>query len=72
MGLMNYKFQFKEIFLGERSMQKFLMLLGYLILFFIVVLNYINFDISDAMIIILGIISAIFISLGIFLKDKEK
>ena len=53
-------------------MQKFLMLLGYLILFFIVVLNYINFDISDAMIIILGIISAIFISLGIFLKDKEK
>lgn len=69
---MNYKFQFKEIFLGERSMQKFLMLLGYLILFFIVVLNYINFDISDAMIIILGIISAIFISLGIFLKDKEK
>ncbi len=53
-------------------MQKFLMLLGYLILFFLVVLNYIDYDVSNVMIIILGIISAIFMGLGIFLKDKKK
>ena len=62
-----------EIYWGE-NMQKFLIRLGYFILFFLVLLNlnYIDFHISNGMIIILGMISAAFISLGIFLKDRGK
>lgn len=53
-------------------MGKLFSIIGYLILVFIILSNYINIQLSDTSIIILGIISAIFMSAGIFIKDKSK
>lgn len=53
-------------------MEKFLSIIGYLILVFIIVSNYINIELSNASVILLGILSAIFMSIGIFIKDKNK
>ena len=52
-------------------MEKFLKMMGYLILLFIVLSNHINIYLSDAIIILLGILSAIFICIGIFMNDKK-
>lgn len=53
-------------------MGKVMSLIGYLILVFIIASNYINIELSDTSIILLGILSAIFMSIGIFIKDKRK
>jgi len=50
-------------------MGKVMSLIGYLILVFIIASNYINIELSDTSIILLGILSAIFMSIGIFIKD---
>ncbi len=46
-------------------------MMGYLILVFIVLSNYININLSDAITIVLGILSAIFMCIGILIKDKK-
>ena len=53
-------------------MNKVFSLIGYLVLVFIVLSNYINIDLTDKSVIILGVVSAIFMSAGILLKDKKK
>ncbi len=52
-------------------MGKFLKMLGYLILLFLVVSNYININLSNAIIILLGILSAVFMCIGIFINDEK-
>jgi len=52
-------------------MGKFLKMLGYLILLFLVLSNRININLSNAIIILLGILSAIFMCIGIFIDDKK-
>jgi len=53
-------------------MGKILIIIGYLILFFIVLSNFINITLSDNSIIVLAVLSAIFMGIGIFIKDKKK
>ncbi len=52
-------------------MGKILKMLGYLLLLFLVLSNNINVSLSDASIIILGILSAIFMCIGILIDDKK-
>ncbi len=52
-------------------MGKVLSIIGYLILFFIVLTNFINIELSDASIILLSAVSAVLMVIGIFLKDKK-
>ncbi len=52
-------------------MGKFLKMLGYLILLFLVMSNYININLSNPIIILLGILSAVFMCTGIFIDDKK-
>lgn len=52
-------------------MGKFLKMLGYLILLFLLVSNHININLSNAIIILLGILSAVFMCIGIFINDKK-
>lgn len=52
-------------------MSKYLKMLGYLILLFIVISNYINIDLSSVIIILLGILSAVFMCVGIFIDDTK-
>ena len=52
-------------------MGKFLSIIGYLILVFIIVSNYMNIELSNTSVILLGILSAIFMSIGIFIRDKD-
>lgn len=47
-------------------------IIGYLILVFILLSNYINIELTDMSVIILAVVSAIFMILGILLKDKKK
>lgn len=47
-------------------------IIGYLILVFILLSNYINIELTDVSVIILAVVSAIFMILGILLKDKKK
>ncbi len=51
-------------------MEKFLKLIGYLILLFIVLSPHININLSNSAVILLGILSAVFICIGIFMNDK--
>ena len=53
-------------------MGKLFSCIGYLILVFIILSNYLNIQVSNKSIIFLGIISAIFMVVGIFIRDKEK
>ena len=53
-------------------MQKFFSIIGYLILVFIILSNYVNINLSDRSVIILGILSAIFMCIGILIKDKNE
>ena len=53
-------------------MGKLFSVIGYLILVFIILSNYINIQLSNTSIVFLGIVSAIFMIVGIFIKDKEK
>lgn len=53
-------------------MGKMFLIIGYLILGFIVLSNYINIQLSNTFVIILSIISAIFMIVGIIVKDKDK
>ena len=52
-------------------MGKFLSIIGYLILVFIIVSNYMNIELSNTSVILLGILSAIFMSIGILIRDKD-
>ncbi len=52
-------------------MGKFLKMFGYLLLLFLVLSNNINMSLSDPSIILLGILSAIFMCVGILI-DYEK
>ncbi len=53
-------------------MGKYLKMLGYLILLFLVISNYININLPDAVIVSLGVLSAIFMCAGIYISDTEK
>lgn len=53
-------------------MGKILSIIGYLILGFIVLSNYINIQLSTAIIILLSVISVIFMVVGILTKEKIK
>ena len=53
-------------------MGKLFSVIGYLILVFIILSNYLNIQLSDISVVLLGIIGAIFMSVGIFIKDKNK
>lgn len=53
-------------------MKKMFSIIGYLILVFILLSNYINIELTDVSVIILAVVSAIFMILGILLKDKKK
>ena len=52
-------------------MGKIFSIIGYLILGFIVLTNYINIQLSTAIIILLSVISVIFIVVGILIKEKN-
>lgn len=52
-------------------MGKIFSIIGYLILGFIVLSNYINIQLSTAIIILLSVISVIFIVVGILIKEKN-
>lgn len=51
-------------------MGKIFSIIGYLILGFIVLSNYINIQLSNACIILLSVISVIFMVVGILMKEK--
>lgn len=51
-------------------MGKIFSIIGYLILGFIVLSNYINIQLSTAIIILLSVISVIFMVVGILIKEK--
>ena len=53
-------------------MSKLFSIIGYLILVFIILSNYIMVSLPDASVIVLGIVSAIFMGLGILLNDKKQ
>lgn len=53
-------------------MGKIFSIIGYLILGFIVLSNYINIQLSTAIIILLSVISVIFMVVGILIKEKIK
>ena len=53
-------------------MGKLFSMIGYLILGFIVLSNYIDIQLSNASVVLLAIISAIFMVLGLLAKDKKK
>ena len=46
--------------------------IGYLILGFIVLSNYISIQLSNTSVILLAIVSAIFMVVGLLIKDKKK
>lgn len=52
-------------------MGKIFSIIGYLILGFIVLSNYINIQLSTAIIILLSVISVIFMAVGILIKGKN-
>ena len=52
-------------------MGKILSIIGYLILGFIVLSNYINIQLSTAIIILLSVTSVIFMAVGILIKEKN-
>ncbi len=60
------------MFKGGLYTQKFFSIIGYLILVFIILSNYVNINLSDRSVIILGILSAIFMCIGILIKDKNE
>ena len=47
-------------------------LLGYLILLFLVISNLIDYQISNALVIVLAVLSAVFMSISILIKDKKE
>jgi len=53
-------------------MSKLFSLLGYSILLFLVFSNIVGYPISNAIVIVLAVLSAIFISISIIIKDKAK
>ncbi len=53
-------------------MGKYLKMLGYLILLFLVISKYININLPDVAIVSLGVLSAIFMCAGIYMSDTEK
>ena len=61
----SYKFN------GRTDMGKILSIIGYLILGFIVLSNYINIQLSTAIIILLSVTSVIFMAVGILIKEKN-
>ena len=52
-------------------MGKIFSIIGYLILGFIILSNYINIQLSTAIIILLSVISVIFMVAGILIKEKN-
>ena len=58
--------------LQRSSMGKYLKMLGYLILLFLVISNYININFPNAITILLGVLSAILMCAGIYISDTEK
>ena len=52
-------------------MGKMLSIIGYLVLAFITFSNYANISLNNTTIILLSIISAIFMCLGIIIKEKK-
>ena len=52
-------------------MSKIFMAIGYFIMVFIVLSNYINIVLSNGRIILLGVLSAVFMCIGIIIKDKK-
>lgn len=60
-----------DIFNGRTDMGKIFSIIGYLILGFIVLSNYINIQLSTAIIILLSVISVIFMAVGILIKEKN-
>ena len=53
-------------------MSKIFSIIGYLIMVFIVLTNYINIVLSNGSVILLGVLSAVFMCIGIIVKDKKK
>lgn len=53
-------------------MGKYLKMLGYLILLFLVISNCININLPDAIIVSLGVLSAILMCAGIYISDADK
>ena len=53
-------------------MRKIFSIIGYLILGFIVLSNYINIQLSNASVILLSVISAIFMIVGIIMDVRNK
>ena len=53
-------------------MNKVFSLLGYLILLFLVISNLIDYQISNALVIVLAVLSAVFMSISILIKDKKE
>ncbi len=53
-------------------MNKLFSIIGYLVLVFVILSNYMNIDLTDRSVIFLGIVSAMFMCTGILLKDKKK
>lgn len=53
-------------------MGKLFSIIGYLVLGFIVLSNYINVQLSNTCVILLAIVSAIFMVVGLLIKDKKK
>ncbi|MBQ8120339.1 MAG: hypothetical protein IJ172_06155 [Ruminococcus sp.] len=53
-------------------MSKIFSLLGYLILLIVVLSNLLDFSISDPMVIVMCVISAVFMCVSIVSKDKKK
>lgn len=52
-------------------MGKIFSIIGYLILGFIILSNYINIQLSNAGVILLSVISAFFMVVGILIKEKN-
>ncbi len=53
-------------------MSKWLQMIGVLILVFILISNYIDIALSNAAVIILGVLCALLWCIGIFIADKNK
>lgn len=60
-----------DIFNGRTDMGKIFSIIGYLILGFIILSNYINIQLSNAGVILLSVISAFFMVVGILIKEKN-
>lgn len=52
-------------------MSKFLSILGFLMIIFLVVSNYLDVNISNPMVIVIAAISAIFICISVLMQDKN-